>query len=796
MKVSENWLRELVDIGDGREALTEQLTMAGLEVEGVAVVGEGLDGVLVGEITAIEPHPDADRLRVCRVDAGQSEPLTIVCGAPNARVGLKTPLATVGAILPGGIKIKPAKLRGIQSFGMLCSARELGLDEDAGGLMELPGDAGPGVPLATALGLPDAEIEVSLTPNRPDCLSMLGLARDVAAQYGQCFAWPQAEAAKLGSQAGRQIRLEAGAACSRYLGRIIEGLDLDVATPGWMAERLRRGGMRPLSLAVDVANYVMLETGQPLHAFDNDQLEGDVVVRPARDGEQLTLLDGQQAALDESFLVIADEHKAVAVAGVMGGHETRTTAATRTVFLESAHFAPSAIIGRARRLGLHTDASHRFERGVDPELPRQALERASQLLLSIAGGTAGPVCSAESASELPQRAPVHLRRERLARVLGVQVDDPSVQAILANLGLEPTTDKDGWSVQPPSWRFDIEREEDLVEEVARIHGYAAIPVNAPSGQLVLAPQHEGVLPQRQLAAQLIGRDYHEAVCMAFASAELLQTWQLDSASVALANPLAADQGLMRPSLLPNLVQALEHNRARQQARVRLFESGHVFAAAPEPGEAPREDAMLALVACGRAHAEQWADDGRGVDFHDLKGDVESLLAMAGKGIDWRFDSNELPPWLHPGRGARLLRDGEPAGCLGELHPRLLARLGLDVPVYVAELPYAAVSSRCLPQARAVTRFPQVRRDLAVEVDDTIRWQQVADCVRRAAGEQLQELRVFDQYQGENLEPGRKSLAMGLILQEHSRTLTDDEVDQRIDDVVKALATDCGASLRD
>ena len=526
MKFSENWLRQLVEIPADHDALVERLTMAGLEVDGVETLGAGLDGVVVGEIVAIEPHPDADRLRVCRVAAGQADALTIVCGAPNARLGLKAPVALVGARLPGGMTIKAARLRGVESSGMLCSARELALDSDADGLMELPGDAETGQPLQTCLGLPDAVIELGLTPNRPDCLGMAGLARDVAAQFGSAKVWPTQAEVEVAAASRRGIRLDAGGDCPRYLGRVIEGLDMTAPTPAWMAARLRRAGLRPLSLVVDVGNYVMLELGQPLHAFDHAQVAGDIVVRHARDGEKLTLLDDSEVVLDSSFLVIADEDKALAVAGIMGGHGSRVTDDTRDIFLESAHFAPAAIMGRARRLGLHTDASHRFERGVDPELPRRALERASELLLDIAGGKAGPVCAAERLADLPQRTPVGLRRKRLARVLGVHIDDHAVEAILGNLGLAPRTSEDGWQVVPPSWRFDIEREEDLIEEVARIHGYPQIPTRAPSGDLVLAVEPETRLSTRQLAMQVIARGYHEAVCMAFVSADLLEQWQM------------------------------------------------------------------------------------------------------------------------------------------------------------------------------------------------------------------------------------------------------------------------------
>jgi phenylalanyl-tRNA synthetase beta chain len=789
MKFSENWLRERVAVPVDRAALAHRLTMAGHEVEQLTPLGDGLDGVVVAQIVSAEKHPEADRLQVCRVDAGLAQPLQIVCGAPNARVGLKAPLAMVGAILPGGIAIQAAKLRGVESAGMLCSAKELGLDADASGLLELPADASVGTPLADYLGLPDASFELGLTPNRPDCLGMLGLALDVAAMFGVPAKPSELTTVAAAIDAKRGIRLEAGADCPRYLGRIVEGVEAGAATPVWMAERLRRAGVRPLGAVVDVTSYVMLELGQPLHAFDNDTLQGDIVVRPAQAGETLDLLDGSEATLDDGFVVIADEAKLLAVAGIMGGHASRVTGATTNVFLESAHFAPAAIMGRARKLGLHTEASHRFERGVDPELPRQAIERATELLLAIAGGQPGPVLEAERAADLPRRAPVVLRRARLARVLGIRVDDAEVARILGALDMAVETTADGWCATPPSRRFDIEREEDLIEEVARIHGYENIPVHAPSGELALAVESEQRLPALALAEQLAARDYREAICMAFIGVDLLRDWGLDAGAVALANPLSADLAVMRPSLLPGLVEALKHNRARQQERVRLFELGHVFSSA-----AP-ETENVAMIACGMAAAEQWGVSARALDFHDLKGDLAALIALGGEPQRWAFAADNLPSWLHPGRSARVLRDGVAVGAIGALHPRLAATLDLGGDVYVAELALEPLRERRLPQARPVLRFPSVRRDIAVELPENVNWSTVENVVREALGARLQALRLFDRYSGKGLGDGRKSFAMGLILQDASRTLTDDDADRCVTDAVVALERECMARLR-
>jgi phenylalanyl-tRNA synthetase beta chain len=791
MKFSENWLRELVEIKADRAALAHALTMAGLEVEELTVLGEGLAGVVVAEIVAAEKHPEADRLQVCKVDAGQGELLQIVCGAPNARVGIKVPLAMVGAMLPGGVAIKAAKLRGVESFGMLCSAKELGIDADASGLLELPLDAPVGSSLADYMGLPDASIELKLTPNRPDCLGLVGLAHDVAALFGSAVNVPAQAAAAVTSKACRGIRLEAGKDAPRYLGRVVEGIDPAARTPLWLAERLRRSGLRPISAMVDIANYVMLELGQPMHAFDNDTLQGDIVVRHARAGETLKLLDGSTAKPDEGFVLVADEHKPLAVAGVMGGFDSRVTDATRNIFLESAHFAPAAIMGRARKLGMHTDASHRFERGVDPELPRRALERATELVLAIAGGNAGPVLVAEHVADLPKPAAVTLRRARLKRVLGVDVADAEVVRIFTALGMRVEAHADGWRITAPSSRFDIEREEDLIEEVARIFGYDNIPTHSPAGALALAIEPEARINELALREQLAARGYYEAVNLSFVSAELLARWGFTERLVPLANPLSADLAIMRPSLLPGLIEALRHNRARQQERVRMFELARVFAAGDPPVETP----SVAIVASGNAHAEQWGEPSRQLDFHDLKGDLDALLAWGGEPQRWSVHADGLPAWLHPGRGARVARDGETVGYLGALHPQLARTLDLGADVHVLELALEPLLARRLPLARPVPRFPAVRRDIAMDLPEEINWSQIEQTVRGSLGPWLQELRLFDRYSGKGVEAGRKSLAMGLILQDASRTLTDDDADRCVREAVAALEQTCKAKLR-
>ena len=791
MKFSENWLREFVNPPVDRAELCQRLTMAGLEVENVEFLGANLGGVVVAEILACEPHPNADKLRVCKVSVGSGEPLQIVCGAPNARPGLKAPLATIGAILQNGVEIKKAALRGVESNGMLCSAKELQIDANASGLMELPADAPVGKSLSEYLGLPDAAIELKLTPNRPDCLGLRGLASDVGALFGVPVNEPKAEPVASTSAAQREILLEASADCPRFCGRMIEGIDAHAPTPFWMAERLRHCGLRPISLLVDVTNYVMLELGQPMHAFDASKLAGTIAVRHARAGEKLKLLDEREVTLDADFLVVTDAGKPVSLGGIMGGYDTRITTDTRDVFLEAAHWRPAAIMGRSRKLGMHTDAAHRFERGVDPELPRIAIERATRLILDAAGGSAGPLTEALRAGDLPQHEPVRLRRDRLKRVLGMAVPDIEVARILTALGMRVESIADGWRVTPPSRRFDIEIEEDFIEEVARVHGYEKVPTRTPSGELRLGLRPEAQLAPQRLRAQLAARGYREAICYSFVARELLQRWTLDDGLVALANPLSADLAVMRTALLPGLVEALKHNLNRQQDRVRLFETGLVFR---QVGDELTQLPHLAGAACGRAAQESWATDKRELDFFDVKADVESALALAGHRSDVGF-RQLASAHLHPGRSAEILLDGKAAGLIGGLHPRLLKALDLDCDIYVFELDLAALSTGQVPRARALSRFPSLRRDIAVVLPVEVSYAAVEACVRGALGQQLAEVVVFDQYLGANLGSGAKSLAIGLILQDDSRTLTDEDADTSMAQALAALERGCQARLR-
>ena len=791
MKLSENWLRELVEIPVGRDELSHRLTMSGLEVERIEILGQGLDGVFVAEIVAAEKHPDADKLKVCTVDIGRAELLQIVCGAPNARVGLKAPLATVGTRV-GEITIKPAKLRGVESNGMLCSSRELGLDSDANGLLELPVDAVVGKSLADHLGLPDAVIEIGLTPNRSDCLGMHGVAREVAAEFGVTAKIPVIPVKPATHDGLLDVQLASPQDCPRYCGRLLRGVNAKAISPQWLKERLRRAGIRSVSALVDVTAYVMIETGQPMHAFDASMLMGPVSVRRASKGEKLQLLDERTVDLDGDFLVITDSRKVVALAGIMGGYETRVTDTTTDVFLEAAHFAPSCISGRARRLGMHTDASHRFERGVDPTLPRQAIERATALLIEIAGASAGPVVEAVSTEYLPVRAAVPLRRARLQRILGVAIADAEVGQILESLGMQVSKTAEGWSATPPLARFDIAIEEDLIEEVARIHGYERIPVQAPRCEITPAAIPEDRIALAALRQQLAARGYSEAISYAFVGADLLKVWGLDEAAIALANPLSAELAVMRTSLLPGLVSALDANRKRQQSRVRLFESGRSYHA---DKDVPIEVERLAGVAIGNAHTEQWGEPGRAIDFFDLKGDIESLFQLAGaSATEFRFEAG-TPAWLHPGRSATIWRGAERVGYLGALNPRLQKSLDLDADVCVFELEVALLARRQIPVAAKLSRFPSVRRDISIVLGEDVAYAEVEATIRRAIPERLVEIVLFDRFAGPLLGNGVKSLAMGLILQDGSRTLTDQDADHCVNLAVSALATGCRAKLR-
>ncbi|PYB78805.1 phenylalanine--tRNA ligase subunit beta [Pseudomonas sp. LB-090624] len=792
MKFSEQWLRGWVNPQVSRDELVARLSMAGLEVDSVTPAAGQFSGIVVGEILATEQHPDADKLRVCQVTNGQ-ETFQVVCGAPNARPGIKVPFAMIGAELSGDFKIKKAKLRGVESFGMLCSAAELEISEENDGLLELAADAPVGENIRTYLSLDDASIEIGLTPNRGDCLSIAGLARDVSALYDTPVTRPVVPAVAAAHDEVRPVEVSAPAACPRYLGRVIRNVDLSKPTPLWMVERLRRSDVRSIDAAVDITNYVMLELGQPMHAFDLAEINGGIRVRMAEEGEKLVLLDGQEVALRADTLVIADHTRALAIAGVMGGeHSGVNTEKTRDLFLESAFFEPISVAGKARSYGLHTDASHRYERGVDSQLAREAMERATQLLLETVGGEAGPIVEAVSQQHLPQVAPVTLRAERITQMLGMEMDPAQVEQLLN--ALELTTTKSGevqWTVSVPSHRFDISLEVDLIEELARLYGYNNLPVRYPQARLAPQgkPETRGDLPT--LRRLLVARGYQEAITYSFIDPKLFELFSPGVEPLLLANPISSDMAAMRASLWPGLVKALQHNLNRQQDRVRLFESGLRFVG--QLGDLQQQP-MIAGVITGSRLPEGWANGRDGVDFFDVKADVEALLGYSGALSDFTFSAGKHPA-LHPGQTAAIERDGKLVGYLGAIHPELAKALGLDRPVFLFELVLGDVVEGRLPKFSELSKFPETRRDLALIAGRDVASSAVLELIRDNAGEWLTDLRLFDVYQGKGIDPDRKSLAVGLTWQHPSRTLNDDEVNTTLQNILTSLEQRLNTTLR-
>jgi len=791
MKLSLDWLSEWVRLPADVNALAHGLTMAGFEVEGRSVAAPPFTNVVVGYIHSAEKHPEADKLRVCDVEGVDGERLQIVCGAPNARAGIKVPFARVGAQLPNDIAIKKAKLRGVESFGMLCSARELGLGEGHSGLLELPESCVIGSDVRTALSLDDTVLEINFTPNRGDALSVLGIAREAAVLTGGDVCLPTIDPVPAGSAAAFPVQIAATDGCARFAGRVIQGLNPAAQTPWWMQERLRRAGQRSLGPLVDVTNYVMLELGQPMHAYDLRRLEGCLHVRWAREGEVLELLEGTTIPLATDMLVIADDVAPVGLAGVMGGKKSGIADDTTDVFLEAAWFHPNAVAGRGRRFGVITDASQRFERGVDPEGIVRAMERATQLLVEMAGGTPGPLVVQETAAALPVRAPIPLRARQIERLIGVPIAAERVASILQGLGMTVETVAEGHVVTPPSWRFDIAQEADLVEEVARVYGYNAIPaIDAPMPQRP-ASVTETRIPILRFAQALVDLGYFEAINYTFVDPALQRRLHPDAAALALANPISADLAEMRVSLWPGLIKALSENVRRQQDRVRLFEHGAKFVV--QDNEL-KEINVIAGVVAGSVDPEQWGVTARAADFYDVKADVEALIALNG-GTDWSFEAGGLP-CLHPGRSARVLRAGRVVGYLGELHPELTRALDLPASPFLFELDGDALAAAALPKAHELSRFPAVRRDLAVVVDEALTFNQLRESVTVGLTQWLREFRVFDVYRGKGVENGRKSVALGLILQDKNKTLTDADVDAVMNGIRERLERDLKATFRD
>ena len=792
MKISEKWLREWVDPALDSAALAHRLTMLGLEVDSVEPVAGTLESVVVGKVLEIARHPNADRLSVCSVDAGQAEPLSIVCGANNIRLGECYPTALVGATLPGGVKIKRSKLRGEVSEGMLCSGVELGIGEDADGILPLGDTAIPGTSVMTALDLDDNVIDIDLTPNRADCFSVLGIARDIAASERIAFTEPDVPSIAPVTDAAFPVELRPDAGCARFCGRVIEGIDPQAETPLWMRERLRRSGIRPISPVVDVTNFVMLELGQPMHGYDLAKLSGGIVTRRAEVGEELVLLDGQTVKLDPEILIIADTSGPIAVAGIMGGNETAVDEQTTSVFLESAYFSRAVIAGRARRFGLHTDASVRFERGVDPQHQARAIERATALLIEIAGGKPGLLSEESLASEIPVATAVTLRRQRLAAVLGVDIDAAEVRSMLEGLGLSIEESPDGWSVTAPSARFDIEIEEDLIEEVVRLYGYDHIQPVPGMLTATLGSVTESSVSLERVRATLVARGYQEAITYSFVDRQLDAAFTTDSEAMALSNPISSELSVMRQSLWPGLINALKYNLSRQHNRVRLFESGVRFI--PEHNDIKEENVISGL-ACGAALPEQWGASSRHADLFDIKSDLQTVFDLTGAGHEFAFTAATIPS-LRPGRTAQVSRSGVSIGWAGELHPALVKQLGLTTAPILFELALKPMVAAQLPAFTPISKYPAVRRDVAIIVASDIPVHDLEQTARDAAGAILREAVVFDVYEGENIETGSKSVALGLILQETSRTLTDADVEKIIHAVTDRLSREFNATIRE
>ena len=783
MKFSENWLRAFVNPALNSAELDHVLTMAGLEVEALESVAPDFNSVVVAEILSAEKHPDADRLQVLRVNVGQAEPLQIVCGAPNARAGLKAPCALVGAVLPG-FNIKQAKVRGVESFGMMCSAKELGTAEESNGILELPADAPVGTDIREYLDLNDKLFTLKLTPNRSDCLSILGIARDVSALTGAELCQPQVPVAPVSHQVKKAVVVGQSEACPRYCGRVIRGVNAASVTPAWMIKRLERSGLRSISPVVDITNYVLLEMGQPLHAFDLAKLAGDVNVRFAKAAEKIELLNNQVIELQSDMLVIADDSGAVALAGIMGGAPTAVSDATTDIFLESAYFAPAVITGKARRLGLSTDSSYRFERGVDFAATRQALERATQLVLEICGGAAGEIT--EVLGRLPERKAIPLRVAKAQAILGIPLDHQIVADVFNRLQFGFTVAGDVFEVTPPSYRFDMAIEEDLIEEIVRMHGYEHVPALPPQSALAMLPSDESRLKVADLRRTLVAADYQEAVTYSFVNEAWERDLQGNEAPIKLRNPIASNMSVMRTSLWGGLIEALQYNLNRKQERVRLFEVGACFATA---GNDFSEVTRISGLCYGSVMPEQWGEAAREVDFYDLKADVDQLTGHRA-----RYEAAQHPA-LHPGQSARVMLDGRAIGWLGGLHPQWQQQYQLPRGVMLFELDVAPLLARGLPVFVGVSKFQPGRRDLAFVVDESLPVQVLLDTLIDARSEVVQEIELFDQYRGKGVDQGKKSLAFRVVMQDTQKTLTDEEADAAMARLVDAAARRHGAVLR-
>ena len=792
MKFSEQWLREWVNPNVATAELAEQLTMAGLEVDSIEPAAAEFTNIVVGEVLTVEKHPEADRLNVCTVNVGEAEPLNIVCGAKNVAVGVRVPTAMVGAVLPGNFKIKKAKLRGVPSHGMLCSEAEIGLAESAEGLMLLAADAPVGTNIREYLSLDDQIIEVDFTPNRGDCLSIKGLAREVSVLNNVEITEPEIKAVMPQIDDSFPVSVAAGEDCPIYLGRVIRNINPDAETPLWMQERLRRAGNRSLGPLVDITNYILLELGQPMHAFDLDMLKGGIQVRRASSGEKIKLLDESEITLNENMLVIADEQGAKAFAGVMGGNDSAVGDNTTNIFLECAFFNPDVIRGKARHYGMQTDSSYRFERGVDFAQTAKAMERATELVLQIAGGEAGPITDVSDSTVLPQRQVIDLRLTQIRRVLGIEIDINEVTTIMQGLGMMVESGVDSWKITPPSWRFDIQIEADLIEEVGRIYGYNRIPATLPTSNLKFVSQPEGQVGKRSIRRLLVDRGYQETIAYSFVDPQVQALIDPEAKPLTLANPISSEMSVMRTTLWPNLIKAVEYNQSRQQNRVRLFEIGRRFV--PE-GDTFRQDTVISGIASGGAMPDHWDLKAQQADFFHIKSDVEAILGLTRSAKDFIFRAEQHPA-LHPGQSAEILLDGQQVGWLGSLHPSIQKQLDLTHSPILFELDMQVLTSGRVPVFSSISKFPSIRRDLALVMDDSVVAGQVDSVIRRVGGDRLIGLQLFDVYRGKGIAKGKKSLALALTIQDQTQTLTDETVDTLIRDILVSIESETGATLRE
>lgn len=792
MKISEKWLRTWVNPSISTEELISLLTMAGLEVDGTEEVGAELAGILVGKIVEAKQHPEADKLQVCMVDVGQSENLQIICGAPNAREGIKVAVAVIGCVLPGDFKIKKAKLRGVHSFGMLCSGKELELSDDHDGIIELDSEAQIGQEFIEHMGFKDTAIDIDLTPNRGDCLGIKGIATEVGVLTQTAVNPIEIETIPATIDDTIKVNLLAPEANPRFCARVIKGINLKAETPEWMKSRLLGSDIRSIDPVVDVTNYVMLELGHPMHAFDRNNIKGDISVRYAHKGEELVMLDDKALQLREDTLVVADDEKALSLAGIMGGKFSGINENTVDIVLEAAHWDPIKIAGKARSYGMHTDASHRFERGVDYNLCATTIERATELLLEIVGGNAGPLVDEVASAHFPAARQVKLRRQRVTRLLGIELSDNQITDILTRLNMQLKQQSDGWLVNIPSNRFDISIEADLIEELVRVFGYNNVPSRKPVGELAMIRKPENRLVKSQIARLLASRGYQEAITYSFIDKKSQQLIDPEIEPLALVNPISSDLAVMRSSIWPGLLKAMEHNLKRQHPRVKFFEIGLKFVPSDE---GLKQTPVIAGTICGTRRAENWEADAQMLDFFDLKGDLEAIFKLSASEDAFTFVAAQRHG-LHPGQTAEISRNGNPCGYIGKIHPETQKAFDIEQPVYLFELELKRVTQRKIPKFNSLSKFPSIRRDLAILVKENVTSSQIVDLIGQTAKNWLNNVVIFDIYRGKGIEAGHKSVAIGIVLQRNDRTFKDAEVAKMLDRIIATLTDKLGAVLRD